>query len=105
MPPAPEPAPAVGEQAPLRSVRPAAAANPYAGERKIQVNPRVFPTLWGTYEGLVAGVRESNGRANLTDLVNAVLHYHRPAGPAEARELLTRFRTMLAQDAEQTARP
>lgn len=74
------------------------ARNPYAGERKIQVNPRVFPTLWARYEQLVADVRQAGGRATVTDLVNAVLHFRGPETSEEAQALLNRFRTLLAQD-------
>ncbi len=75
-----------------------ATRNPYAGERKIQVNPRLFPTLWARYDRLASDVRAGGGRATVTDLVNAVLHFRGPETPEDAQALLTRFRTLLAQD-------
>jgi len=66
-------------------------ANPYAGERKIQVNPRLFPSLWVQYEQLAVEIRQAGGRATVTDLVNAVLHYRGPDNAQDAHALLNRL--------------
>lgn len=76
----------------------AAGANPYAGERKIQVNPRLFPSLWAHYEQLAVEIRQAGGRATVTDLVNAVLHYRGPDNAQDAHALLNRFRALTSQD-------
>jgi hypothetical protein len=72
--------------------------NPYAGERKIQVNPRLFPSLWAQYEQLAVEIRQAGGRATVTDLVNAVLHYRGPDNAQDAHALLNRFRALTSQD-------
>jgi len=76
----------------------ATGANPYAGERKIQVNPRLFPSLWAHYEQLAVEIRQAGGRATVTDLVNAVLHYRGPDNAQDAHALLSRFRALTSQD-------
>jgi len=73
-------------------------ANPYAGERKIQVNPRLFPSLWAQYEQLAVEIRQAGGRATVTDLVNAVLHYRGPDNAQDAHALLNRFRALTSQE-------
>lgn len=73
-------------------------ANPYAGDRKVQVNPRIHGVLWDQYRAICADVREAGGRATLTDLVNATLHFHRPPDREAAQSLLNDYRAMLAQD-------
>ena len=77
------------------------AGNPYAGEPKVQVNPRIHRALWERYEQLVEEVRRSGGRATLTDIVNATLHFHAPPDPREAQHMLNRYRAMLALDPEE----
>lgn len=75
-----------------------AGRNPYAGERKVQVNPRLFPSLWAEYERLAVEIRQAGGRATVTDLVNAVLHYRGPDNAQDAQALLNRFRALTSQD-------
>lgn len=88
------------EQPPAESRERAAKGgrNPYAGERKIQVNPRLFPSLWAEYEQLAVEIRQAGGRATVTDLVNAVLHYRGPDNAQDAQALLNRFRALTSQD-------
>lgn len=76
------------------------AGNPYAGDPKVQVNPRIHRGLWQRYEELVDEVRRTGGRATLTDVVNAVLHFHAPPDAREVQRLLNRYRAMLAHDPE-----
>lgn len=75
--------------------------NPYAGDPKVQVNPRIHRGLWQRYEELVEEVRRSGGRATLTDMVNAILHFNMPPDPREAQRMLNRYRAMLAVDPEE----
>lgn len=74
--------------------------NPYAKDRKVQVNPRIYRGLWRQYQEICRDVRASGGRANMTDMVNAVLHFHAPPNREAALRLLNSYRSMLAQDPE-----
>lgn len=61
---------------------------PYAGERKLQVNPRVFESVWRYYEDLVDALPRGQRRGALTALVNAVLAQHAPTDVKSAQEAI-----------------
>ena len=61
---------------------------PYAGEKKAQVNPRIYPSIWSYYEDLVDELPRHQRHGALTALVNAVLARHAPASSQDALELI-----------------
>jgi hypothetical protein len=73
---------------------------PYADEKKAQVNPRVYPSIWSHYEDLVEELPRHQRRGALTALVNAVLAQHAPATTEEAQEAIQWLR-----EAETRERP
>ncbi|MGO9792125.1 MAG: hypothetical protein ACLP8S_22270 [Solirubrobacteraceae bacterium] len=71
--------------------------NPYAGQRKVQAPVRLFPPLWDRLEQLVRELREEGLEVDKTALLNAALHFHGPGDLDEARELVNRWRALLAR--------
>lgn len=71
--------------------------NPYAGMRKAQAPVRLFPPLWERLEQLVRDLRDEGLEVDKTALLNAILHFHGPGDLAEARELVNRWRALLAR--------
>lgn len=71
--------------------------NPYAGMRKMQAPVRLFPPLWDHLEQLVRELRAEGLEVDKTSLLNAVLHFHGPADAAAGRELVNRWRALLAR--------
>lgn len=71
--------------------------NPYAGLRKAQAPIRLFPPLWDQLEQLSRGLRDEGHEVDKTALLNAILHFHGPADLDEARELINRWRALLAR--------
>jgi hypothetical protein len=74
--------------------------NPYAGLRKIQAPVRLFPPLWDGLEELVRALQAEQLEVDKTALLNAVLHFHGPQDLADARELVNRWRALLARPPE-----
>jgi hypothetical protein len=71
---------------------------PHAGDRKIQVNPRIYQGIWSHYEQLVDELPRDRRRGALTALVNAVLAQHAPRDVAEARAAISWLRQAEACD-------
>lgn len=71
--------------------------NPYAGMRKVQAPVRLFPPLWDRLEELVRELRDEGLDVDKTALLNATLHFYGPADVKQARELVNRWRTLLAR--------
>lgn len=94
-------APAASSRALRKELSPSSAApaetNPYAGQRKVQAPVRLFPPLWDRLEQLVRELREEGLEVDKTALLNAVLHFHGPDDLDEARELVNRWRALLAR--------
>lgn len=65
---------------------------PYAGEAKMQVNPRIYTSIWSHYEELVDALPRAQRRGALTALVNAILAQHAPENAAEALAAITELR-------------
>jgi len=65
---------------------------PYAGEIKMQVNPRIYPSIWRYYEELVDQLPRPQRRGALTALVNAALAQHAPHSPDEALDAIAWLR-------------
>jgi len=65
---------------------------PYAGEAKMQVNPRIYAGTWRYYEDLVDELPRPQRRGALTALVNAVLARHAPADADAALEAIAWLR-------------
>ncbi len=65
---------------------------PYAGETKMQVNPRIYASTWRHYEDLVDDLPRPQRRGALTALVNAILAQHAPADADAALEAITWLR-------------
>lgn len=74
-----------------------AETNPYAGMRKLQAPVRLFPPLWDRLEGLVHELRAEGLEVDKTALLNAALHFYGPADTDQARELVNRWRMLLAR--------
>jgi hypothetical protein len=72
---------------------------PRAGDTKIQVNPRIYRTIWSHYEQLVDELPRERRRGALTALINAVLAQHAPHDVAEARTAIAWLRRAEARDA------
>lgn len=70
--------------------------NPYAGMRKVQVPVRLFPPLWDRLEEIVRELRDEGLEVDKTALLNAVLHFDGPRDLERARELVNRWRALLA---------
>ncbi len=73
-----------------------AATNPYAGMRKVQIPVRLFPPLWDRLDELVRVLRDENLDVDKTALLNALLHFNGPVTTDDARELVNRWRALLA---------
>lgn len=73
-------------------------SGPYAGEPKVQVNPRIYQGTWRYYEDLVDQLPRQQRRGALTALVNAVLAQHAPRTPDEARAAITWLRQAETRD-------
>jgi hypothetical protein len=71
--------------------------NPYAGVRKVQAPVRLFPSLWDHLEDLVRELRAEGLEVDKTALLNAILHFHGPADAASGRDLVNRWRALLAR--------
>lgn len=71
--------------------------NPYAGMRKVQAPVRLFPPLWDRLEQLVRELSDEGLEVDKTALLNAVLHFHGPGELDAARELVNRWRALLAR--------
>lgn len=65
---------------------------PYLGEPKMQVNPRIYASIWSYYEELVDQLPRPQRRGALTALVNAVLVQHAPASADDALKLIGELR-------------
>jgi hypothetical protein len=65
---------------------------PYAGETKMQVNPRIYAGTWRYYEDLVDELPRPQRRGALTALVNAVLARHAPTDADAALEAIAWLR-------------
>lgn len=85
------PTPPGGEEDAYRPV-------PYAGEPKVQVNPRIYHGTWRHYEDLVDQLPREQRRGALTALVNAILAQHAPRTPDEARAAISWLRQTEARD-------
>lgn len=70
--------------------------NPYAGMRKVQAPVRLFPPLWEHLEHLVRELSDEGLEVDKTALLNAVLHFSGPGELDAARELVNRWRALLA---------
>jgi hypothetical protein len=71
---------------------------PYAGEPKVQVNPRIYRGIWRHYEQLVDELPRERRRGALTALVNAVLAQHAPRDVDAARTAITWLRQAESRD-------
>ncbi len=71
--------------------------NPYAGMRKVQAPVRLFPPLWEHLEQLVRELSDEGHEVDKTALLNAVLHFYGPDDLDTARELVNRWRALLAR--------
>ncbi|MGA2010668.1 MAG: hypothetical protein ABSH51_09075 [Solirubrobacteraceae bacterium] len=89
-------APSSTRTPPPQPARPAAATNPYAGMRKVQVPVRLFPPLWDRLDEIVTELRAEHLDVDKTALLNAVMHLHGPDTTDSARELVDRWRALLA---------
>jgi hypothetical protein len=76
---------------------------PYAGQAKVQVNPRIYHGIWRRYEELVDELPRERRRGALTALVNAVLAQHAPRDVDEARAAITWLRQAESRDAPEDA--
>jgi hypothetical protein len=90
----PAPKPAAQPQNPVPAA--SAATNPYAGMRKVQIPVRLFPPLWDRLDELVRVLSDENLDVDKTALLNAMLHFNGPATTDDARELVNRWRALLA---------
>ncbi len=64
--------------------------------RKVQAPVRLFPPLWDRLEQLVRELSDEGLEVDKTALLNAVLHFHGPGELDAARELVNRWRALLA---------
>jgi len=71
--------------------------NPYARMRKVQAPVRLFPPLWERLDEIVRELSDEGLEVDKTALLNAVLHFEGPTGADEARELVNRWRALLAR--------
>jgi hypothetical protein len=71
--------------------------NPYAQMRKVQAPVRLFPPLWDRLEQIVRELRDEGLEVDKTALLNAVLHFDGPADAEQARDLVNRWRALLAR--------
>lgn len=71
---------------------------PYAGEPKVQVNPRIYRGIWRHYEQLVDELPRERRRGALTALVNAVLAQHAPRDVDAARRAIVWLRQAEVRD-------
>jgi hypothetical protein len=92
----PRRAPATTEREPKIAAA-EAETNPYAGMRKMQAPVRLFPPLWDRLEQIVRELRDEGLEVDKTALLNAVLHFDGPADADGARELVNRWRALLAR--------
>jgi len=98
-----------GGEKPARTTSPAEAPPdlpphaPYAGQAKVQVNPRIYQGIWRRYEELVDELPRERRRGALTALVNAVLAQHAPRDVDEARAAITWLRQAESRDAPEDA--
>ena len=74
-----------------------AETNPYAGMRKMQAPVRLFPPLWDRLDNIVRELRDEGLEVDKTALLNAVLHFDGPADAEQARDLVNRWRALLAR--------
>jgi hypothetical protein len=72
------------------------AVNPYAGMRKTQIPVRLFPPLWDRLDELVRDLRAEQLDVDKTALLNAIVHFYGPADIDAARQLVDRWRALLA---------
>ena len=99
-----------GGEEPARTSSPAEATPdlpphaPYAGQAKVQVNPRIYQGIWRRYEELVDELPRQRRRGALTALVNAVLAEHAPRDVDEARAAITWLRQAESRDAPEDRR-
>jgi len=84
----PAPSPVAGE------------TNPYSGMRKMQAPVRLFPPLWEHLEQLVRQLSDEGLEVDKTALLNAVLHFNGPGELDAARDLVNRWRALLARPPE-----
>ena len=84
---------------------PLPAHTPYAGEPKLQVNPRIYQGIWRHYEDLVDELPRERRRGALTALVNAVLAQHAPHDVDDARAAIAWLRQAEARDAPEDTGP
>ncbi len=71
--------------------------NPFARQRKVQAPIRLFPPLWDRLDQLVRELREEGLEVDKTALLNATLHFYGPADIEAARDLVNRWRALLAR--------
>lgn len=74
----------------------AGAEVPYAGERRVQASIHIYPSAWQTLEERARELAEAGGRGSASLLLVALLHFHIPADPETAGEIVQRFRQRLA---------
>jgi len=89
-----QPAP---KRAQLKQQPETAETNPYAGMRKVQAPVRLFPPLWDGLEQIVRELRDEGHDVDKTAVLNAVLHFNGPTDIDAARELVNRWRALLAK--------
>jgi hypothetical protein len=65
--------------------------------RKVQAPVRLFPPLWDRLELVVRELRDEGLEVDKTALLNAALHFQGPANVEDARELVNRWRALLAR--------
>ncbi len=65
--------------------------------RKVQAPVRLFPPLWDHLEHLVRELSDEGLEVDKTALLNAVLHFNGPDELDAARELVNRWRALLAR--------
>jgi hypothetical protein len=85
------------KQAEPEPAAPQPETNPFAGMRKVQAPVRLFPPLWDRLEQLVRELRDEGHEVDKTALLNAVLHFDGPATTDDARDLVNRWRGLLAR--------
>ncbi len=68
--------------------------------RKMQAPVRLFPPLWEHLEQLVRQLSDEGLEVDKTALLNAVLHFNGPGELDAARDLVNRWRALLARPPE-----
>jgi hypothetical protein len=85
-----------------KAIEAEAVTNPYAGMRKVQIPVRLFPPLWDRLDEFVRVLRDENLDVDKTALLNAMLHFNGPTSPDDARDLVNRWRALLASPPART---